>query len=82
MKLKAVGMELLYASEKVSLDTLLTCEIAAGRIGEWVFLSIRSEEVHYNSLKIVNKPREPIQGTTARGNGLGRLINKQLLRIH
>jgi len=82
MKLKAVGIELLYASEKVFLDTLLTCELAARRIGEWVFLSIHSGEVHYNSLRMLNTLREPIQGTTARGNGLSRLINKQRLRLH
>lgn len=33
---KIVGVELLDASEKVSLDALLTYEIAADSIGEWV----------------------------------------------
>ncbi|KPK44420.1 MAG: hypothetical protein AMK74_05145 [Nitrospira bacterium SM23_35] len=33
---KIVGIELLDASQKVSLDTLLTYEIAADSIGEWV----------------------------------------------
>ena len=35
---KIVGIELLDASEKVSLDTLLTYEIAADSIGEWAQL--------------------------------------------
>lgn len=35
---KVVGIELLDASEKVSLDTLLTYEIAADSIGEWAQL--------------------------------------------
>jgi len=33
---KIVGIELLDATQKVSLDTLLTYEIAADSIGEWV----------------------------------------------
>jgi uncharacterized protein YuzE len=33
---KIVGIELLDASKKVSLDTLLTYEIAADSIGEWI----------------------------------------------
>lgn len=35
---KVVGIEMLDASEKISLDTLLTYEIAADSIGEWVQL--------------------------------------------
>jgi uncharacterized protein YuzE len=35
---KIVGIELLDATQKVSLDTLLTYEIAADSIGEWVQL--------------------------------------------
>ena len=41
---------------------LYFCEIAAGRIGEWVFLSIRSGEVHYDSLRILNTPRNLFRG--------------------
>ena len=35
---KIVGIELLDASQKVSLDTLLTYEIAADSISEWIQL--------------------------------------------
>jgi uncharacterized protein YuzE len=35
---KIVGIELLDATQKVSLDTLLTYEIAADTIGDWVQL--------------------------------------------
>jgi uncharacterized protein YuzE len=35
---KIVGIELLDATQKVSLDTLLTYEIAADSIGDWVQL--------------------------------------------
>jgi len=35
---KVVGIELLDATHKVSLDTLLTYEIAADTIGDWVQL--------------------------------------------
>ena len=35
---KIVGIELLDATQKVSLDTLLTYEIAADSIGDWVRL--------------------------------------------
>jgi len=35
---KVIGIELLDATHKVSLDTLLTYEIAADTIGDWVQL--------------------------------------------
>ena len=35
---KVVGIELLDATQKVSLETLLTYEIAADTIGDWVQL--------------------------------------------
>jgi uncharacterized protein YuzE len=40
---KVVGIELLDASQKVSLDTLLTYEIAADSIGEWVQLKEKEQ---------------------------------------
>ena len=43
---KIVGIELLDASEKVSLDTLLTYQISADSINEWVQIKGKESPSH------------------------------------